>query len=74
MSREISARLRLTHLQIDVFNNNANPKLAAANAASAIDGGWVIEVPEGAAGVFVAGTDRECLGAHITDFNGVCCH
>ena len=43
LSREISTRLGLTHLQIDVFNDNADPKLAAANAARSIDGGWVAE-------------------------------
>jgi len=43
LAREISTRLGLTHLQIDVFNDNADPLLSAANAARSIDGGWVAE-------------------------------
>ena len=43
LSREISTRLGLTHLQIDDFHGNADPKLSAVNAASSIDGGWVAE-------------------------------
>jgi adenylate kinase family enzyme len=43
LSRKISARLGLTHLQIDLFNDDADPKLAAAHAACSIDGGWVAE-------------------------------
>jgi adenylate kinase family enzyme len=43
LAREISIRLGLTHLEIDGFHKDANPKLAAARAASSIDGGWVAE-------------------------------
>jgi adenylate kinase family enzyme len=43
LSREISARLGLTHLLIDVFNSHADPKRAAVDAARSIEGGWVAE-------------------------------
>ena len=43
LSREISTRLGLTHLQIDLFNDHPDPLLSAAHAAHSIDGGWVAE-------------------------------
>jgi adenylate kinase family enzyme len=43
LAREISTRLGLTHLAIDDFHGDADPKLSAAEAASSIDGGWVAE-------------------------------
>jgi adenylate kinase family enzyme len=43
LSRAISARLGLTHLPIDLFNDLADSKRAAADAARSIEGGWVAE-------------------------------
>lgn len=43
LAREISSRLALTHLEIDAFNDEPDPMLAAAEAARAIGGGWVAE-------------------------------
>ena len=43
LARKISTRLALTHLEIDAFNDDPDPKLAAAEAVGAIDGGWVAE-------------------------------
>ncbi|MEZ4863866.1 MAG: hypothetical protein R3C14_21270 [Caldilineaceae bacterium] len=43
LASAISRRLGLTHLEIDVFNGDPEPMLAAAEAADAIAGGWVAE-------------------------------
>lgn len=43
LASKISTRLALTHLAIDDFNDDPSPKLAAAEAMSVIDGGWVAE-------------------------------
>ena len=43
LAKEISARLGLTHLEIDNFHDDPDPQLAAAEAASALAGGWVAE-------------------------------
>lgn len=43
LARKISTRLALTHLEIDDFNDQQDPKLAAAEAANTISGGWVAE-------------------------------
>ena len=43
LAKEISTRLGLTHLAIDDFHSDPDPKLSAAKAASSIVGGWVAE-------------------------------
>ncbi|HRW07741.1 MAG TPA: hypothetical protein P5121_21715 [Caldilineaceae bacterium] len=43
MSKTISARWGLTHLEIDHFNGEPDPHVAAADAAHTIQGGWVAE-------------------------------
>lgn len=43
LAKEISTRLCLTHLALDNFNGDPDPKRSAAEAMSAIGGGWVAE-------------------------------
>lgn len=52
LAKEISRRLSLTHLHLDDFHGDADPHLAAAQAAIRITGGWVAEanvwqIPQG---------------------------
>jgi len=43
LARKISIRLGLAHLQLDDYNDDADPAYSASRAVSSIDGGWVAE-------------------------------
>lgn len=43
LARRICTRFGLTHLAIDDFYGDADPKFSATEAASSIDGGWVAD-------------------------------